>query len=147
MRTKMNSLPTTLALATLLVASAAHGDPGRCEQVVAAGQTFFNGAGFDGDVYSSIGDLTVSVAVLEQAETGSGLRAATAHTFTALDGNAVFSTRDNAMLKPVNAAGLFELNTQALIVEGGHGQLSIDGLVDFARGWARWTAKGTYCSD
>ena len=147
MRAKMNSLTTTLALATLLVASAAHGDPGRCEQVIAAGQTFFNGAGFDGDVYSSIGDLTVSVAVLEQAETGSGLRAATAHTFTAQDGSAVFSTRDNAMLKPVNAAGLFELNTQALIVEGGHGQLSIDGLVDFARGWARWTAKGTYCSD
>ena len=26
------------------------------------------------------------------------------------------------MLKPVNAAGLFELNTQALIVDDGHGQ-------------------------
>jgi hypothetical protein len=146
MHAKTNLLTTSLALAALLGTAASQADPGGCEQVVAAGQTFFNGAGFDGDVYSSIGDLTVSVAVLEQAETGSGLRAATAHTFTALDGSLVFSTRDNAMLKPVNAAGLFELNTQALIVDGGHGQLSIDGLVDFARGWARWTAKGTFCS-
>ena len=147
MQTTTNLLTTTLAVATLLGAAAAHAGPGRCEQVFAAGQTFFNGAGFEGDAYSSIGDLLVSVAVLEQAETGSGLRAATAHTFTAMDGSLVFSTRDNAMLKPVNAAGLFELDTQALVVEGGHGQLSIDGLVDFARGWARWTAKGSVCSD
>jgi hypothetical protein len=146
MHAKMNLLRTSLALAALLGTAAVQAAPGGCEQVVAAGQTFFNGAGFDGDAYSSIGDLAVSVAVLEQAETGSGLRAATAHTFTALDGSLVFGTRDNAMLKPVNAAGLFELNTQALIIEGGHGQLSIDGLVDFARGWARWTAKGTFCS-
>lgn len=147
MRAKPTRITIALSLTALLGAAAAQGAPERCEQVVAAGQTFFNGAGFDGEAYSSIGDLAVSVAVLDQAETGSGLRAATAHTFTAMDGSLVFSTRDNAMLKPVNAAGLFELNTQALITEGGHGQLSIDGLVDFARGWARWTAKGTFCSD
>ncbi len=147
MRAKPTRITIALSLTALLGAAAAQGAPERCEQVVAAGQTFFNGAGFDGEAYSSIGDLAVSVAVLEQAETGSGLRAATAHTFTAMDGSLVFSTRDNAMLKPVTPAGLFELNTQAQIIEGGHGQLSIDGLVDFARGWARWTAKGTFCSD
>lgn len=147
MRRKTSPLTMTLAVAALLGAAASQAATGGCQQISAAGQTFFNGTGFDGDAYSSIGDFAVSVAVLEQAETGSGLRAATAHTFTALDGSLVFGTRDNAMLKPVNAAGLFELNTQALIVAGGHGQLSIDGLVDFARGWARWTAKGTFCSD
>lgn len=120
---------------------------GGCDSVVAAGETFFNGAGFEGSAYSSLGDLNVSVALLSQAETGSGLRASTSHTLTAVDGSMSVTTRDNAMLKPLDSAGLFELRTQAIVIEGGHGKLTIYGLVDFARGWARWTARGQVCSE
>jgi len=73
------------------------------------------------------------------------LNAATAHTFTL--GSLVFSTRDNAMLTPLNDSGLFRLNTQANVDgDGVWGHLTVDGLVELSpTGWAKWLATGQVC--
>lgn len=139
-------LPALLALG--LSGPAAADDA--CRPVVATGETFFNGAGFDGLAWTSLGDATagdfgertVSVALLGQKETGNGLLAATSHTFSGPDGS--FSTRDNARLEELSP-GLYRLDTQATIVAGAWGHLTIDGMVDFRLGWARWFARGEVC--
>jgi hypothetical protein len=70
------------------------------------------------------------------------MTATTSHTFSGPDG--WFTTTDRARLVELSP-GLYLLDTQASITEGGWGQLSIDGLVDFRTGYARWFARGELC--
>lgn len=141
---------TSLLGAALLAAPAVAWADDPCQVLVANGETYFNGTGFEGVAWTNLGevslgdfgDRTVSVALLDQQETGYGLLATTAHTVSGPDG--VFTTRDHARLIELSP-GLYRLDTQAMIVEGASGQLSVDGLVDFRRGWARWFATGNVC--
>jgi hypothetical protein len=144
-RTLMTSL-----LGTLLTAGAAASADDTCQSLVATGETYFNGVGFEGSALTNLGDLalgdfgdrTVTVALLDQQETGTGLLATTAHTFSGPDG--VFSTYDNARLVELSP-GLYRLDTQGSIVDGAWGHITVDGLVDLRRGWARWYARGQVC--
>ena len=123
-------------------------DPAGCEDIVAVGETFVSGpASFDGSATTNLGEAAVHVDLLGQKPLAKGkLNAATSHTFTL--GSLVFSTRDNAMLTPLNEFGLFRLDTQANIdSDGVWGHLSIDGLVELSpTGWAKWLATGQVCS-
>lgn len=137
------------ALLVLGLSSSALADDA-CRSLVATGETFFNGVGFEGLAWTNLGDLsvgdfgerTVSVALLGQKQTGNGLLAATSHTFSGPEGS--FTTRDNARLAELSP-GLYRLDTQATIVDGAWGHLTIDGMVDFRQGWARWFAHGEVC--
>jgi hypothetical protein len=133
---------------SVVLANAAAADPATCEDIVAVGHTFISGpASFDGSATTNLGEAIVHVDLLGVKPLANGkLNAATSHTFTL--GSAVFSTRDNAMLTPLNDRGLFRLNTQANVDgEAFWGQLSVDGLVDLSpSGWAKWLATGQLCS-
>jgi len=138
--------------AALLAAPAAVAGDGPCQKVFASGETMMAADGsFAGVAYTNLGDITagdlgdrqVTVALLGSKPNAKGLLATTSHTFIGPDG--VFTTMDNARLVELSP-GLFQLDTQASIVEGGWGHLSIDGLVDFRTGYARWFAKGELCS-
>lgn len=59
----------------------------------------------------------------------------------------MISTSDRARLIQVNDFGLYRLDTQALIVEGGWGHLKIDGIVNLWTGAAQWFVEGRVCSD
>ena len=131
-----------------LLATHAAAAPAHSEDIVAVGHTFISGpASFDGSATTNLGEAIVHVDLLGQKPLAKGkLSAATAHTFTL--GSLVFSTRDNAMLTPLNDRGLFRLDTQANI-DGADvwGHLSIDGLVELSpSGWAKWLATGQVCS-
>lgn len=132
-------------LATAMTQAAAA--PADCEDIVAVGQTVISGpASFDGSATTNLGEAIVHVDLLGQKPLAKGkLNAATSHTFTL--GSLVFSTRDNAMLTPLNDRGLFRLDTQANIDgEDVWGHLSIDGLVELSpTGWAKWLATGQVC--
>jgi hypothetical protein len=133
---------------SLLLANPAAADPDTCEDVVAVGHTFVSGpASFDGSATTNLGEAVVHVDLLGVKPLKNGkLNAATSHTFTL--GGLVFSTRDNAMLTPLNDRGLFRLNTQAN-VDGDDvwGHLTVDGLVELSpTGWAKWLATGQVCS-
>ncbi|MDX1499206.1 MAG: hypothetical protein R3176_04885 [Woeseiaceae bacterium] len=117
-----------------------------CEKVVIAGETQATGpATFVGDALSNQGNLTVDVAITGSKPNADGsINATTTHTFTS--GAIVFTTRDRARLVPLNDFGVFRLDTQATIVEGGWGHLQLDGVLDFATGRARWLARGEVCT-
>jgi hypothetical protein len=117
-----------------------------CEAFVAVGETNLGANGFEGTAETNLGTAEVQVGLLSMVALGSGaLRAETSHTFGVA--GLEFSTSDHAMLSPVNAFGLYRLNTQAQIDSGdATGQLSVDGLVDLANGWARWFASGRLCT-
>jgi hypothetical protein len=133
---------------SVMLANAATAAPATCEDVVAVGHTYVTGAArFDGSATTNLGEAIVHVDLLGVKPLAKGqLNAATSHTFTL--GSAVFSTRDNALLTPLNDVGLFRLNTQANVdSEGYWGQLTVDGLVDLSPGgWAKWLATGQLCS-
>ena len=141
---------TAGVMAALLTAGGAASAGDTCQSFVAAGETYFDGAGFEGSALTNLGDLaigdfgdrTVAVALLDQRETGTGLLATTAHTFTGPDG--AFSTYDNAQLVELSP-GLYRLDTQGSIVDGAWGHITVDGIVDLRRGWARWYARGQVC--
>jgi hypothetical protein len=135
---------TVASLALALAASGTHAaDPATCEAVYASGLTYASSEfTFEGSAFTNLGEFTVSVALLGAKETGNGLLATTSHTFSGPDG--AFTTMDNARLSELSP-GLYLLDTQASIVDGGWGQMSIDGLVDFQTGTARWFAKGRLC--
>jgi len=155
MEMRSNQLREFVAAAGLITilaapASALAGEAG-CQKVYASGETMATGpASFAGVAYTSLGDITVgdlgdrqvTVNVLGLKETAQGLLATTSHTFVGPDGS--FTTTDNARLVELSP-GLYRLDTQASITEGGWGHLSIDGLVDFRTGYARWFAKGELC--
>jgi hypothetical protein len=132
----------TLSLA--LSAGRTHAaDPASCKAIYASGETYANSPStFEGSAFTNLGEFTVSVALLGTKDTGNGLVATTSHTFHGQE--AAFTTMDNATLVELSP-GLYLLNTQASIVEGGWGNVSIDGLVDFRTGTARWFAKGRLC--
>lgn len=132
-------------LALALVASGAHAaGPASCEAVYVIGETQATSEfTFEGSAFTNLGEFTVSVALLGSKETGNGLQVTTTHTFHGPGGT--FTTMDNARLSELSP-GLYLLDTQASIVDGGWGNLSIDGLVDFRTGGtARWFAKGQLC--
>ena len=143
---------TACCVALLGASAAAMADPGgSCQKVFATGETMVTGpASFAGIAYTNLGDVTVgdlgdrqvTVALLGSKPNGKGMLATTSHTFTGPDGT--FTTTDNARLVELSP-GLYLLDTQASITDGGWGQLSIDGLVDFRTGYARWFAKGELC--
>jgi hypothetical protein len=134
-----------LAMAVALAATGTHAaDPATCEAVYVIGETQATSAfTFEGSAFANLGEFTVSVTLLGSKETGNGLLVTTSHTFQGPDGS--FTTMDNARLQELSP-GLYLLDTQASIVDGGWGNLSIDGLVDFRTGGtARWFAKGQLC--
>ena len=145
---------TACCVAMLGVPSLAVADQGgSCQKVFATGETMVTGpASFAGTAYTNLGDLSagdlgdrqVTVALLGSKPNGKGMLATTSHTFTGPDGT--FTTMDNARLVQLSP-GLYLLDTQASITDGGWGHLSIDGLVDFRTGYARWFAKGELCRD
>jgi hypothetical protein len=121
----------------------------QCEKVYASGETLATGpASFEGMAWTNLGkagdlgERQVSVSLLGSKPNAKGLLATTSHTFSGPDG--VFTTMDNARLVELSP-GLYLLDTQASIVEGGWGHLSINGLVDFRTGYARWFASGELC--
>ena len=132
---------------SLGLANVATTDPTTCQDIVSVGHTFVSGpASFDGSATTNLGEAVVHVDLLGVKPLKNGkLNAATSHTFTL--GGLVFSTRDNAMLTPLNDRGLFRLNTQAN-VDGDDvwGHLTVDGLVELSpTGWAKWLATGQVC--
>jgi hypothetical protein len=153
---RSNNLQTTIALVALTVVftgttAPALADGGPCRKVFAAGETVMTGpASFAGTAYTNLGDITqgdlgdrqVTVALLGSKPTANGLLATTSHTFVGPDG--WFTTTDQAQLKELSP-GLYLLDTQASITDGGWGHLSINGLVDFRTGYARWFATGELC--
>lgn len=142
---KLKSLFATLFLSALVPALAT---AGTCEKFVGVGATLATGpASFAGEVRSNAGDLGVDVVITSAPKpTGNGaLNATTSHTFVI--GTAVITTRDRVRLVPVNDTGLYRLDTQASIVEGGWGHLKIDGLVNLWTGWAQWLVEGEVCTD
>jgi hypothetical protein len=127
----------------LAAAGSAGATPATCKAIYASGQTFATSPyTFEGSAFTNLGDFTVGVALLGTQDTGNGLLATTSHTFHSPDG--MFTTMDNARLVELSP-GLYLLDTQASIVEGGWGSMSIEGLVDFTTGTARWFAKGRLC--
>ena len=123
----------------------------KCQKIYASGETLATGpASFEGMAWTNLGDAgagdfgerQVSVALLGAKPNAQGLLATTSHTFVGPDGT--FTTMDNARLVELSP-GLFLLDTQASIVEGGWGHVSINGLVDFRTGYARWFATGELC--
>ncbi len=134
-----------MALAALAPALAA-ADNG-CQQVVALGSTQATGpTTFMGDADSNLGMMYVDVELTSSKPNADGsIIATTTHTFTV--GSLVFTTRDRARLIPLNAFGLYRLDTQATVAEGGSGHLKLDGLLNFATGTARWLAEGVVCPD
>ena len=145
------NLGVVVAGALLIAAGAASASDGTCRKVYANGETLMTGpSSFEGMAWTNLGDAgvgdlgerQVSVALLGSKPNAKGLLAITSHTFSGLDGS--FTTMDNARLVELSP-GLFRLDTQASIVEGGWGHLSIDGLVDFRTGYARWFASGELC--
>lgn len=151
---KFPAFATLLALvATLGLAETTLAASGQCRSVVAVGETTVTGpSSFAGVAHTNLGDLAagdlgdrqVFVQLLGMRPTGQGLQATTSHTFVGPDG--VFTTTDNAQLVELSP-GLFRLNTQARFTDGARGQLTIDGLVDFRTGFARWFAHGELCQD
>lgn len=145
-------IATAGCVAMLGAPAMAMADPGgSCQKVFATGETMVTGpASFAGTAYTNLGDVTagdlgdrqVTVALLGSKPNGKGMLATTSHTFTGPDGT--FTTIDNARLVELSP-GLYLLDTQASITDGGWGHLSIDGLVDFRSGYARWFAKGELC--
>lgn len=149
-------LRTSIALVALTVGSIGATAPalaggGPCQKVFAAGETIMTGpASFAGTAHTNLGDVSqsdlgdrqVTVALLGSKPTANGLLATTSHTFVGPDG--VFTTTDQAQLKELSP-GLYLLDTQASITDGGWGHLSINGLVDFRTGYARWFASGELC--
>lgn len=132
----------TLSLA-LAAGSTAGAEPAACNAIYASGVTYATSLStFEGSAFTNLGEFTVNVALLGTKETGTGMLATTSHTFHSSEGT--FTTMDNARLVELSP-GLYLLDTQASIVEGGWGTLSIDGLVDFTTGTARWFAKGRLC--
>lgn len=132
----------TLSLA-LAAASTAGAEPATCKAIYASGETYANSPStFEGSAFTNLGQFTVGVTLLDTKETGNGLLATTSHTFHGPEG--AFTTMDNASLVELSP-GLYLLDTQASIVEGGWGNISIEGLVDFTTGTARWFAKGRLC--
>jgi hypothetical protein len=133
-----------VALALVVVAgSASNAAPASCEAIYAVGQTFANSPStFQGDAFTNLGGFTVGVELLDTQQTGQGLTATTSHTFYGPGGT--FTTMDNARLVELSP-GLYLLDTQASIVDGGWGSMKIEGLVDFTTGTARWFAKGRLC--
>jgi hypothetical protein len=117
--------------------------PASCDAVYAHGVTHATSEyTFEGSAFTNFGEYGVSVALLGSKVTGNGLQVTTSHTFHGPDGP--ITTMDNARLTELSP-GLYLLDTQASIVAGGWGNLSIDGLVDFRTGTARWFAKGQLC--
>lgn len=146
-----NILVVIVGMATFTEAGVALAEGGRCQKVFAAGETIATGpASFAGTAHTNLGnasvgdlgDRQVTVAVLGLKPTGEGFVATTSHTFVGPDG--WFTTTDRARLVELSP-GLYRLDTQASITEGGWGQLTIDGLVDFRTGYARWFAHGELC--
>jgi len=140
---------TAISGALLAVPGAALAAKAQCEKVYASGETLATGpASFEGTAWTNLGEAgdlgerQVSVALLGSKPNAQGLLATTSHTFMGPDG--VFTTMDNARLVELSP-GLYLLDTQASIVEGGWGHLSINGLVDFRTGYARWFASGELC--
>jgi hypothetical protein len=133
--------------ASLAMALAASGtvasSPASCDAVYAIGETYATSEStFEGGAFTNLGEYTVSVALLGSKGTGNGMQVTTSHTFHGPDGS--FTTMDNARLSELSP-GLYLLDTQASIVDGGWGSMSIDGLVDFRTGTARWFARGQIC--
>jgi hypothetical protein len=123
---------------------------GPCQTFVAIGSTDATGPNsFAGGATTNLGPAKVAVAVVGLKPNNDGsFNASTAHTFIVFPSGAEafsFTTRDNARLTPLNSAGLYELNTQASLGEGAWGSARIDGMVDFASGWAKWLATGELC--
>jgi hypothetical protein len=146
-----NILALATGLATSMGSVAARADGSVCQKVFAAGETIATGpASFAGTAHTNLGDLgagdlgdrQVTVAVLGLKPNAEGFVATTSHTFVGPDG--WFTTTDRARLVELSP-GLYLLDTQASITEGGWGQLTIDGLVDFRTGYARWFAHGEVC--
>ena len=142
---------TTALVVALVAPTYAPAAEAACQKVYASGETMATGpASFAGTAWTSLGDITigdlgdrqVTVAVQGLKETAKGLLATTSHTFIGPNGS--FTTTDNARLVELSP-GLYRLDTQASITDGGWGHLSIDGLVDFRTGYARWFAKGELC--
>lgn len=150
-RSIFNVLAATSLASLLTVGAVAEAGTGRCQQVFAAGETIMTGpASFAGVAHTNLGDIAVgdlgdrqvTVALLGSKPNGAGLLATTSHTFVGPDG--WFTTTDNARLRELSP-GLYLLDTQASVTEGGWGHLSINGLVDFRTGYARWFATGEWC--
>jgi hypothetical protein len=136
------ALASSLAMALMTSATPAAG-PASCDAVYAVGETYATSEyTFEGSAFTNLGNYSVSVALLGSKDTGNGLLVTTTHTFHGPDGS--FSTMDNARLSELSP-GLYLLSTQASIVDGGWGNMNIDGLIDFSTGTARWFAKGQLC--
>lgn len=141
-KVRYGALAASLALVLVTSGTRASG-PATCNSIYAHGVTYATSEySFEGSAFTNFGDHLVSVALLGSKPTGQGMQVTTSHTFHGPDGG--FTTMDNARLSELSP-GLYQLDTQASIVEGGWGNLSIDGLVDFRTGTARWFAKGRIC--
>jgi len=148
---KTNVLAAAGLAAILTMPASAQAGEGACQKIFASGETMLTGpASFAGVAHTNLGDSgagdlgdrQVTVALLGSKPTARGMLATTSHTFAGPDG--IFTTMDNARLVELSP-GLYLLDTQASITEGGWGHLSIDGLVDFRTGYARWFARGELC--
>lgn len=136
---------THLATLAVMLPSIAMADVD-CEKVVIAGQTQATGpTTFAGDGQSNVGQMQVFVEITStKPNTDGSLNATTIHQLVLPQWSV--STSDRARLVPLNDAGMYRLDTQAVISEGGWGHLKIDGLVNFATGEARWIAEGRICT-
>ncbi len=141
-----NNIFSALTVLLALVPALASADGG-CRQFVGVGTTQATGPeSFAGTATSNLGDAAVDVAITGIKPIANGsLLATTRHTIAT--GPLVISTSDRARLIQVNDFGLYRLDTQALIVEGGWGHLKIDGIVNLWTGAAQWFVEGRVCSD
>jgi hypothetical protein len=137
------ALAAGAALGLAAAGSVTASGPANCEAVYASGLTYATSPySFEGSAFTNLGELAVSVALLGAKDIGNGMLVTTSHTFHGPEGS--FTTMDNARLAEL-APGLYLLDSQASVIEGGWGQMSIDGLLDFTTGTARWFAKGQLC--
>jgi len=142
---RTNPLPLLTGLCLLALCPVTNaGD--ECQPFTAVGATVGTSpVTFAGSATTTLGEAEVHVTLLGAKPAADALNAVTSHVM--IVGGLTLTTEDAAMLKPTTIPGLYELNTQAKIVAGGGGHLSIDGLVYLGPGaWAKWLARGVVCT-
>lgn len=151
MRRVLATCAASAAVVALVAPSSTAAAAGTCKSIRAETETFATGpARFAGTATGTLGREPFSGAVAttvtsapEPAGASGVLFATTSHEIS-LPGGTI-TTSDVARLVPTQEIGVYRLITHATVVEGGTGQLALNGIVNFVDGSAEAQISGVVC--
>jgi hypothetical protein len=151
MRRLLSTCAASAAVVALVSPSSTAAAAGRCKPVTAETETFATGpASFAGMARGTLGgepfsgSVTTTVTSAPEPAGASGVLFATTSHEIALPAGTI-TTSDVARLVPTQETGVYRLITHATVVEGGTGQLALNGIVNFVDGSAEAQVKGVIC--